>query len=244
MKKYIHEIFPRLLKLNKTLDNLAILVDQPWLFSTEDSSERKIFIFSANKELIVSTNGVVEKGKWEYYAHAKSIVIELGDKMNLFNQTFIDDKILLLKQDGSDELMIFGNGNKLNDPRKIDKYIKQVYEPKLIIEQKPGPKMILEPQKKKTDEEIAEEKRKREKDKLTERVFDLKKDIRALKIVIWMLSVLFVASLFAGIRVYPFFIISGIFGLVILLFISFIKSNKRLLKEKEKELYELNDGNN
>ena len=131
MKKYIQEIFPRLVKFSKTLDNLSILVDENWFVSTDDPSEQKIFVFWNNNDLLVSTNGVVERGRWDYIDNAKSLLIEFGDSMISYNRVFIDDKVLLLKQDGSDEIMILSNENMLIDSRSIEHYIETEYGSKL-----------------------------------------------------------------------------------------------------------------
>jgi len=132
MKKYIQEIFPRLVKFSKTLDNLSILVDENWFVSTDDPSEQKIFVFWNNNDLLVSTNGVVERGRWDYIDNAKSLLIEFGDSMISYNRVFIDDKVLLLKQDGSDEIMILSNENMLIDSRSIEHYIEEEYGSKLV----------------------------------------------------------------------------------------------------------------
>jgi len=65
-EKYIQEIFPRLLKFSKTLDNLTVLIDQSWLVSTNDPKERKLFIFGATRswlfqptELLKRVNGII-----------------------------------------------------------------------------------------------------------------------------------------------------------------------------------------
>jgi len=131
MKTFIADIFPKLLQFSKKLDNTTILVNHPWLAYTEDSSERKIFIFSSSKELILSTNGIVQKGRWEYFQSANSILIEIGETKTLFNKAFIDESILLLKQDGNDEMLIFANENKLRNPINIQKYIEKEYQQKI-----------------------------------------------------------------------------------------------------------------
>jgi hypothetical protein len=104
--------------------------------------------------------------------------------------------------------------------------------------------VIAESVKEKTPEEVAVEAGKFEKNKLTNRAFELKKDIQDFKILIWMLFVLFIACLIVGIWFSPILILSGIFGLIILLFSFFINSDKRHLRESEKKLSELKNENN
>ena len=46
-------------------------------------------IFRKNKELIMSKNGQVTIGKWDYFGEAKSLLIDRGANIILCNEGFI-----------------------------------------------------------------------------------------------------------------------------------------------------------
>lgn len=123
----IQDIFPDLLKHSQTLENLSILIDHPWILKTQNVNDRITYIFSANKELVESKNGLVEIGRWEYYSNAKSILIETGESRTLYNQIFIDNNILLLKHEGVSNMKIFLKGNCNIDFVQLEQYIQQTY---------------------------------------------------------------------------------------------------------------------
>ena len=60
------------------LDNYSVLTDQPWITITENENDRCVFIFrNKENELLISINGKVEKGKWDYIPSMKSLFVEL-----------------------------------------------------------------------------------------------------------------------------------------------------------------------
>ena len=77
MKIFLQHIVIGLRNYSKSLDKTAILIDKPWSLIDSDLEVQKL-IFKRNKELIMSKNGNVTMGKWEYLAEAKSLLIDLG----------------------------------------------------------------------------------------------------------------------------------------------------------------------
>ena len=115
MKEYLSSIVPSLKKISKTLDKQSILIDKPWSLIDSDFEQQKL-IFKKNKELILSKNGKVTIGSWEYLAEAKALLIDRGDDKILCNEAFIDDAVLVLVVDGtSNNFFILANENKLPD---------------------------------------------------------------------------------------------------------------------------------
>lgn len=99
MKIYLQDIVNQLHQFSEKIDNISLFIDKPWVLIDSNSDYHK-YIFKRNGELIMSLNGQVQIGKWEYLTSAKSILIDrIKDKI-LLNQAFLDSAVIILKIDG------------------------------------------------------------------------------------------------------------------------------------------------
>lgn len=133
MKLYISNLIPRLRQFSENLDKKEIFVDIPWVIIDENLNQQK-YIFRRNGDLVMSLNGQVSIGKWEYLSAARSLLIDrLQDKI-LLNQNFVTPVVMVLRKDGSrDEDLILGNEILLPDLNVLD-YLKELYYQKNNIE--------------------------------------------------------------------------------------------------------------
>lgn len=152
MKTFLSDIFPKIQRFSEKLDNFTLLTDQHWVSIDDISTTKKVYIFRANKELLISTNGKVVKAKWEYLGN-KSILIDKYTGSFLFKHGFFDENILALKVDSTEEYAVFVNENKyngeLNSIEKVFDFLRQKYlDPQLksTIENTTG-KVINQPVK-------------------------------------------------------------------------------------------------
>jgi hypothetical protein len=121
MKTFFSDLFPKLQRFSQKLDNLTLLTNQHWVSIDNIIANKTVYIFRSNNELLVSTNGKVEKAKWEYIGN-KSLLIDKSDKSYLFKHGFFDENILALKVDSSDEYAVFVNENNYSgDLNSIDR---------------------------------------------------------------------------------------------------------------------------
>lgn len=170
MKTFIADIIPRIQKYSKKLDNLTLLTNQHWVVVDEIANSKTVYIFRTTNELLISKNGKVDKAKWEYLGN-NTLLIDLKEESYLFRHGFFDENILALKIDGREEYAFLVNETKfdkeLNSSERILEFLQRKYiEPyqRQQVESKIGievekPKVIAEPLKVKTPEELAEEKR-------------------------------------------------------------------------------------
>jgi len=130
MKTFIADIFPKIQRYSEKLDNLTLLTNQHWVSVDTIISNKTVYIFRTNNELLVSTNGKVEKAKWEYLGN-KSLLIDKATESYLFKHGFFDENILALKVDSSNEYAVFINENKydgdLNSMEKVVEFLKEKY---------------------------------------------------------------------------------------------------------------------
>jgi len=130
MKTFLLDIIPKIQKNSQKLDDVTLLMNQNWVLIDSIGTDKTIYIFRKNDELLVSVNGIVSKGKWEYLGN-NSILIEQNDIRYLFKQGFFDKNILALRIDNSKEYAVFVNENEfdgeLNTIQKIEEFIEENY---------------------------------------------------------------------------------------------------------------------
>ena len=98
-----------------TLKKKGILIEKPWALIDDDGSIQKL-IFKQDGGLILSKNGQVTEGSWQYFAEAHALLIDRGVDKLLLKEQYIDENILILKKDGTDnEFFAFANENTLPD---------------------------------------------------------------------------------------------------------------------------------
>jgi len=125
MKTYLQDTINRLSQFSEKLDNITLFIDKPWVLIDTESNYHK-YIFKRDGQLIMSLNGHVQLGKWEYLTSAKSILIDrIKDKI-LLNQSFFDSAVMILKFDGTNnDLFILANETIIPD-LNVKKYLQSV----------------------------------------------------------------------------------------------------------------------
>jgi hypothetical protein len=130
MKTFLSDLFPKLHRYSEKLDNLTMLTNQHWISIDNIISTKTVYIFRTNNELLVSKNGKVEKGKWEFLGN-KSLLIDKNDECYLFKHGFFDENILALKVDSSEEYAVFVNENnydgELNSIDRVFDFLNKKY---------------------------------------------------------------------------------------------------------------------
>lgn len=115
MKQYLLNLVNQLGNYSRSLDQISNLVNKPWALVDSNFEIQKL-IFKKNHELILSKNGIVEIGTWEYLHEAHSLLIDRGTDTILCNQGFINEVVMVLKLDGTkDEYFVLANENLLPD---------------------------------------------------------------------------------------------------------------------------------
>ncbi|MDT0691254.1 hypothetical protein RM549_15770 [Salegentibacter sp. F188] len=111
---HLKEYVDRLKNFSQKLDNFSILTEQPWVTNFGSETDRCIYIFRQKEnQLLISTNGKVKKGNWDYLPSLNSLLIEHDDETILFSQGFFDNSIMILRRDGTDDYQLFVNENKI-----------------------------------------------------------------------------------------------------------------------------------
>ncbi len=115
MKIFLQNTVKGLRNFSKSLNKKSILIEKPWALIDSDFEIQKL-IFKKNKELIMSKDGQVNMGKWDYLPEAKSLLIDRGEDTILCNEGFIDDGVMVLKMDGTNNnFFVLANENIVPD---------------------------------------------------------------------------------------------------------------------------------
>lgn len=130
MKTFLADIIPSLQRYSQKLDDLTKLTNQHWVSLGDISEEKRVFIFRDNNQLLISINGIVEKGSWEYIGN-QSLLLETKKENYLMKHGFLDEDIFALKLDSSDTYAFFVNETRykkeLNNIHDILSYLERKY---------------------------------------------------------------------------------------------------------------------
>ena len=144
MNIYLKSIVKDLRNHTASIEKGNLLIDKPWA-SIDEEQEMLKLIFKKNKELILSKNGQVQIGKWDYFPEAKSLLIDRNTDKILCNEAFIDKGVMVLRLDGTDNrFFILANENIIPD-LDANRYLKELRHQTLkIVESKLADGRILE----------------------------------------------------------------------------------------------------
>lgn len=131
MRTFIAEIIPKIQKFSKMLDDLSTLTGQHWVSLGEIEHRKTVYIFRPNNQLLISENGIVKKGTWEYLGN-QSLLLETENNSFLLKHGFVDENILALKLDSEDRYVMFINeskyGKDLNNIHDIQYFLETRYK--------------------------------------------------------------------------------------------------------------------
>jgi len=132
MKLFLESIIKQLGNYSKSLNIRAILTDKPWTLIDSDLEIQRL-IFKKNHQLIMSKDGQVQIGAWEYLPEAKSLLLDRGKDKILCNEGFIDEGVLVMKLDGTkNKFFVLANENIVPDLNPYE-YLKKLKNRKLNI---------------------------------------------------------------------------------------------------------------
>lgn len=115
MKIYLQNLVKELKQFSESLEKQSILINKPWALIDSELGIQKL-IFKKDNQLIMSKDGQVTTGTWEYLAEAKCLLIDRGIDKILCNENYIDDSILVLKIDGRrEDFSVLANENNIPD---------------------------------------------------------------------------------------------------------------------------------
>lgn len=130
MRTFIADIIPKIQQYSRKLDDLTKLQNQHWVSIGDISAAKTVYIFRDNNQLLISENGRVQKGTWDYLGN-QSLLIETSLETLLLKHGFFDENVIALKLDSTNSYAFFVNENKhgteLNTIDDILKFLSDKY---------------------------------------------------------------------------------------------------------------------
>ncbi|MEI8045799.1 MAG: hypothetical protein WCI92_00365 [Bacteroidota bacterium] len=130
MKTFIADIIPKIQRFSQKLDDLTKLTNQHWVSLGDLTQIKRVFIFRPNNQLLISSNGIVDKGSWEYLGN-QSLLIDTKQESYLLKHGFFDENVIALKLDSTDSYAFFVNETKydkeLNNIGDVLKFLENKY---------------------------------------------------------------------------------------------------------------------
>jgi hypothetical protein len=130
MKTFIADIIPKIQRFSQRLNDLTKLTNQHWVSLGDIDQTKRVFIFRANNQLLISDNGIVEKGSWEYLGN-QSLLLDTKDESYLLKHGFFDENVIALKLDSTESYAFFVNEIKyhgeLNNITDVLKFLEKKY---------------------------------------------------------------------------------------------------------------------
>ena len=125
LNNLLRNLIDRVKNLGSQIVDNNLLTDKSWfIVTTLSPTEKVVFIFRKNGDLLLSRNGTVSKAKWETINHAtNSIIIEQDDSLTLFNILILTNEYLLLQKDGTNSLELLIKQEKYNALLQLKKSI-------------------------------------------------------------------------------------------------------------------------
>jgi hypothetical protein len=129
MKTFLADIIPKIERFSKKLDDLTLLTNQHWVCLNDILNSKTVYIFRGNNQLLISDNGIVQKGSWEYLGN-QSLLLDTNNQSYLLKQGFFDENVIALKLDSSEQFAFFVNETK------YDKELNNIHDILMFLENK------------------------------------------------------------------------------------------------------------
>lgn len=111
----LQSYLPYFKQYSKTLDDISSFIDIPWSFIDENGI-KTTYIFHKHGDILVSRQGEVTRGVWDYLPQLQSLLIQTQAGVNIYNQEILLDKaVMVLRKDGTEELFALANPDCIPD---------------------------------------------------------------------------------------------------------------------------------
>lgn len=93
------------------IENYNLIVDKVWFLIFEDKENTKTtyILRSKNDELLISINGNINKGKWEYIKTSNCLLLEMDGISKIYQILYIRENYLIFQNDFDPTVVFFIN---------------------------------------------------------------------------------------------------------------------------------------
>ena len=131
MKLFKNIIPERLLQNEQSLDVPSILCERVWeVFN--DEGVKQVLIFKSNGDLLISTDGDVSNGSWNFISSNQALIISSKDGGKMYHPVYLDGTIFAFQLDGKkDTLFLIDEKDHCFDT--IDELKEYYYSKELVL---------------------------------------------------------------------------------------------------------------
>jgi hypothetical protein len=146
MKYFLKNILKRLEGYGKKLDQQSLVGNFNWVNVTDMTNQKQVYFFRPDGKLIIANNGIISSnGSWEFMGQG-NLLITYSNVSYLLKHSFVDEQVLVLRRDGTEERALFVNesiyGKEINNVEdfisfmmeRYGKRIREDYQSKLFQE--------------------------------------------------------------------------------------------------------------
>ncbi len=179
MKTYLFDTINRYKRFSESLDIRTTLCNKSW-WVFNDSGVKSLYIFQDNGDLYITTNGVGIRGTWQYIAANKTVIINSENAVMMFHPSFIDDNILTLTLDGTNNCaFLIDENNRANfSPNSLSdltKYFQKKEQKEIEAKKEEERKKKEEEERRRQEEE--NKRRQKEENRLKEEAQQLRNEL-------------------------------------------------------------------
>lgn len=180
MKAFLFDSLNRFRQYSQELDTMAeirkCLCGKAWQVFN-NSGDKEVYIFQEDGSLIISINGNITRGSWQYLSVYNSIAISASNQEYMVHPAFLDNILFALQVDGTENYaFLIDQQNALNfAPKSLDdlhQYFRQKEQKRIEEENR-----IKEEQRLAELKRIEKEKKEREHKEQKERMVRLVENI-------------------------------------------------------------------
>lgn len=102
MDDYLDLILPEVRPWSEDLYEKEYYIDTRWLEIRDSDSfhEDVLHIFRKDGELLISIDGNISKGRWKILSSSNSIILDVGNKNELYDLSFLNNDFFILSKHG------------------------------------------------------------------------------------------------------------------------------------------------
>jgi hypothetical protein len=96
MPTYLQSLVQRLKQHSKSLSDTVGFIEIPWAF-IDEGGVKVTYIFRRQGDILVSRQGEVTRGTWEYLPQIQSLLIQAQGEECIYNQTSLPKELNIKK---------------------------------------------------------------------------------------------------------------------------------------------------
>ena len=118
LDQYLDTVIPQVRAWGEDLNETKFYSQpggKPWLEFRDSGNfhESVLHFFNENSEYLVSVNGNISRGRWRLLDNTNKIILEMGNRSELYTLSFLSSNFFILKKHGKGNYLVMGYEGRL-----------------------------------------------------------------------------------------------------------------------------------